>query len=488
MGGRIDTARKSANNGQSGIRQLIRQLFRRFHSVMRGSPRADNSDGVVIALLQFAPDIEHDGRRVDFPQWPRIRWRFLRDYGRSEIAHAFKLCSEIDGGFPRRNLVCNLVTDSFHLAKLAAFCHEDLLRFPENFKQLPQSHGPNSRQHVERNARFSRVHDREYRGRSRSPRRVRGLRYTKMGSRPRRARRVLMVWAVRWFADFPSRLAGSGSSTGTTAQQLHGLAHYTQSCSLLPGLFVVPGVHLQAALDKHWPSFLQIFTCNLRKARPEYNVDKRDFLTSFSAVGSVSAIDGNAEIANCAALGCVTHFRVAGEVSKQNDFVKTGHGRVIRKSLSFRHLFSGLFLLLGEAFVILTIHFRIEFKFRLQLRDYSRIGNKDKVHVISGIERTGHIGELALVHFLHLFDLRTFFLKLRFQSVDDFPDGFFFALGVQHQQRFITAVHASSVPVLLKVFIAETSPLSIAHFNASTARPVVDLTTGFSSSKNRFST
>ena len=158
MGGRIDTARKSANNGQSGIRQLIRQLFRRFHSVMRGSPRADNSDGVVIALLQFAPDVEHDGRRVDFPQWPRIRWRSLRDYGRSEIAHAFKLCSEIDSGFPRRNLVCNLVTDSFHLAKLAAFCHEDLLRFPENFKQLPQSHGPNSRQHVERNARFSRVH------------------------------------------------------------------------------------------------------------------------------------------------------------------------------------------------------------------------------------------------------------------------------------------------------------------------------------------
>src|SRR6266446_4973690 len=157
----------------------------------------------------------------------------------------------------------------------------------------------------------------------------------------------------------------------------------------------------------------------------------------------------------------------------------TGHGRVIPKSLSF---------LLGEAFVILTIHFRIQFKFRLQLRDYTRIGNKDKVHVISGIQRTGHIGELALVHFLHLFDLRTFLLKLRFQSVDDFPDGFFFALGVQHNQRFITAVHASSVSVLLKVFIAETTPLSIAHFNASTARPIVDLTSGFSSSKNRLST
>src|ERR1700757_4119273 len=126
MGGRIDTARKSANHGESGIRQLIRQFFRLFHSVMRGSPRADHSDGVVIALLQFAPDVEHDGRRVDFPQWPRIRWRLLCDYARSEIADAFKLRREIDSGFPSRNLVCNLVTDSFHFPEVTAFCREDL--------------------------------------------------------------------------------------------------------------------------------------------------------------------------------------------------------------------------------------------------------------------------------------------------------------------------------------------------------------------------
>ena len=63
---------------------------------MRGSPRADNADGMVIALLQFAPDVEHDWRRVDFPQWPGIRWRFLRDHGRAEITNPFQLRAEID--------------------------------------------------------------------------------------------------------------------------------------------------------------------------------------------------------------------------------------------------------------------------------------------------------------------------------------------------------------------------------------------------------
>ena len=89
-------------------------------------------------------------------------------------------------------------------------------------------------------------------------------------------------------------------------------------------------------------------------------------------------------------------------------------------------------------------------------------------------------------NFLHLLDLSAFFLKFRFQSIGDLLDGVLFALCVKHKQRFVTVVHISWV--LLKVFIAETSPLSIAHFTASTARSIVDLTTGFSSSKKRLNT
>src|SRR5205814_7918411 len=65
-------------------------------------------------------------------------------------------------------------------------------------------------------------------------------------------------------------------------------------------------------------------------------------------------------------------------------------------------------------------------------------------------------------------------------------DGVFFALGVEHEQSLVTVLHCSSV--LLKVFIAETSPLSITHFTASTARSIVELTSGLSSSKNRLNT
>ena len=40
----------------------------------------------------------------------------------------------------------------------AIACGEDLLRFLEDFQQLPQPHRADSREHVERDTRFSRVH------------------------------------------------------------------------------------------------------------------------------------------------------------------------------------------------------------------------------------------------------------------------------------------------------------------------------------------
>src|SRR4029453_3597267 len=119
-------------------------------------------------------------------------------------------------------------------------------------------------------------------------------------------------------------------------------------------------------------------------------------------------------------------------------------------------------------------------------RNQLRFGVEDKVHIISGIEWAGHVRKVMLVHFLHLFDLRALFLKLGFQSIDDLLDCVLLALRIQDKQRFITVFHASSV--LLKVFIAEMRPLSIAHFTASTARSIVDRTIGFSSSKKRLNT
>src|SRR5205814_10677484 len=94
----------------------------------------------------------------------------------------------------------------------------------------------------------------------------------------------------------------------------------------------------------------------------------------------------------------------------------------------------------------------------------------------------GDIGKLALIHFLHLLDLSAFFFKFRFQAVDNVVHAVVLALRDKDEQCFVTILHDSS-SILLKVFIAETTPLSIAHFTASAARVIVDLTSSFSSSK-----
>src|SRR5438876_5568480 len=113
---------------------------------------------------------------------------------------------------------------------------------------------------------------------------------------------------------------------------------------------------------------------------------------------------------------------------------------------------------------------------------------EDKVHIKAGIERPGRVGKLALVHFLHLLDLRALLFKLGLEPVDNVMDAVFLPLGIEDKQCFVTVLHGSSSSILLKVFIAETTPLSIAHFTASAARVMDDLTSGFCSSKKLLST
>ena len=72
MRGRVDAARQTADHCQTGVRDLIRKLLRRFGSIVRRPPGADDPDGVIVALLKFTPDVKHDWRRVNFPERPRI--------------------------------------------------------------------------------------------------------------------------------------------------------------------------------------------------------------------------------------------------------------------------------------------------------------------------------------------------------------------------------------------------------------------------------
>jgi hypothetical protein len=55
-------------------------------------------------------------------------------------------------------LIGDLVSDAFHLAKVAAFSREDLLRFLKNLQATCATAPAQRRQHVERDAGFGRVH------------------------------------------------------------------------------------------------------------------------------------------------------------------------------------------------------------------------------------------------------------------------------------------------------------------------------------------
>src|SRR5438874_11717943 len=125
---------------------------------MCGAPGTDNADGVMVAFFQFAPNVKHNWRRMDFAQRLWIGWRPLRDNSRAQLANAPKLRGKIDSRFPGADLFGDFVANSFNLSKLTAFRGEDLLRLLKNLQQFPQTHWPNGRQHVEHDASFGRIH------------------------------------------------------------------------------------------------------------------------------------------------------------------------------------------------------------------------------------------------------------------------------------------------------------------------------------------
>src|SRR5204862_2506048 len=98
---RIDSARQTTDYSQTGIRQLICEFFRRLAPVMSRVARADDSERVMIALLNFAPDIKHNWRGMDLTQRFRVRGRTLRDYSRAESLTRFSSAgrSTIDSQF-----------------------------------------------------------------------------------------------------------------------------------------------------------------------------------------------------------------------------------------------------------------------------------------------------------------------------------------------------------------------------------------------------
>ena len=80
---------------------------------------------------------------------------------------------------------------------------------------------------------------------------------------------------------------------------------------------------------------------------------------------------------------------------------------------------------------MLAVNFRVELELRAQFRDELRVGVKNEIHVMPGIQFARDIRELTFVHLLDLLDLRAFFLKFGLETVDDILDCIIPALGVE---------------------------------------------------------
>src|SRR5207302_9349206 len=103
---------------------------------MRRSARSDDSDRVMVPLLNFAPNVKNNRRRMDFAQRLGILRRSLSNYVCSKIFDSFELGRKIDHRFPVRNLVDDFFADSFNLAKLITLSAQNSLRLFKNLEQL----------------------------------------------------------------------------------------------------------------------------------------------------------------------------------------------------------------------------------------------------------------------------------------------------------------------------------------------------------------
>src|SRR5438445_9219221 len=104
-------------------------------------------------------------------------------------------------------------------------------------------------------------------------------------------------------AGLPAFSARVGRSAWRpSSEQLHVLGHHAQARSLLPGLLVVPTVHLQPPFNANRSAFFQVLAGDLRCSSPEGDIDKRDFLALFGAVGGIRPILRDTEFTRAALL------------------------------------------------------------------------------------------------------------------------------------------------------------------------------------------
>ena len=86
---------------------------------------------------------------------------------------------------------------------------------------------------------------------------------------------------------------------------------------------------MQSTFDQYRTTFGQILTRDFRRTSPQRHIDKRDFFLALIglAIGPL-AVHSETDVADCRPAGNVAHFRVAGQIANQNDFIERGHKKL----------------------------------------------------------------------------------------------------------------------------------------------------------------
>src|SRR5436190_17014314 len=121
---------------------------------MGRASRTDDSDRMLIALVQFAPNIEHDGWRMNLAQLTWIERRLGGDDICAELANTLKLARQINNIFPMNDLIRDVVSDSFNCAQGVPPRSQNAIGRFKNFQELAQPNRPHGRKHVQRDASF----------------------------------------------------------------------------------------------------------------------------------------------------------------------------------------------------------------------------------------------------------------------------------------------------------------------------------------------
>jgi hypothetical protein len=126
--------------------------------------------------------------------------------------------------------------------------------------------------------------------------------------------------------------ASGWSGTGRAAfcfasapEQLEVFGYNTHPGAFLAGLFIVPGIELEASFDKDWPPLFEILPSDFSKTSPEDYIDVGNLFPPFAILAGKYPVNRHPNVCNRRTFRGVSDLRVASQISDQEYAVEIGH-------------------------------------------------------------------------------------------------------------------------------------------------------------------